>query len=260
MNIHNPTDVARWIIGRIGILVIVIVLASCNFPTNKFADDGAAPPPFQGGGEEAQEGMSSQADPQGDDAPEESASTPIGEISHVPLVTYTWEGCPRPSEPEYLELTVNHSFNFSPGRQTDVYSVSATTSRNSGCFIKVVGSQVSDVLCNYNYTYEGQINTDDGPCEIRGPGIGNVEVRDGFCLDGIVTLTIAEWSGNEGLPGTMKCPQAPTVGYALAPPLTNKTLSFRVQSGSVTQSAVADPDESGYYGYIKNWTLTPAIP
>ncbi len=260
MNIHNPTDVACRMIGRIGIFLIILVLASCNFPTNNIADNGAAPPPPEGGGEEAQDGMSSQVDPSGDDAPNESDSTPFGDVSPVPIITNTWEGCPRPSKPEYLELTVNHSFNFSPGRQTEVYSVSATTSRNSGCFIKVAGSQVSDVLCTYNYTYEGIINTDDGPCEIHGPGIGIVEVREGSCLDGIVTMTIAEWSGNEGLPGTMECPHAPTVEYGLGPPLTNRILSFRIQSGGVTQSAVADPDESGYYGYIKNWTLTPAIP
>ena len=260
MNIHNHPYVARRLTGRIGFLLIVLVLASCNLPSLSDAEDGAAPPPQPGGGEETQEGMGSQTGPLGDDAPNDSAPDPGEDIPIVPLVTEIWEGCPRPSEPRFLELTVNHSFNFSPGRQTDVYSVSATTSRNSGCFIKVAGSKVSDVLCQYNYTYEGFINTDDGPCEIRGPGIGIVEVINGYCLDGTVTLTIAEWSGNEGLPGTMSCPQAPTVEYGLGPPLTHRELSFRIQSGGVTESAIADPDESGYYAYIKNWTLAPAIP
>jgi len=53
MNIHNHPYVARRLTGRIGFLLIVLVLASCNLPSMSDAEDGAAPPPQPGGGEEA---------------------------------------------------------------------------------------------------------------------------------------------------------------------------------------------------------------
>lgn len=258
MNARNHHDAARRLTGGIWFLLAVLLLAGCNLPSLSDAGGGAAPPP--GGGTETGEDPGSRAGPPGGEAPNDDALPPGEDIPLVPLVTEIWESCPRPSEPRSLELTVSHTFNYSPGRRTDVYSVTATTSQNSGCIITVAGSQVSDVMCRYSYTYEGFIRTDDGDCEIRGPGTGIVEVTHGGCLDGIVTVTIAEWSGNEGLPGTMSCPGASPVEYGLGPPLTYRELSFHIQSGGASLTAAEDPDTSGCYGFVKSWTLRPVVP
>ena len=234
MNAQNRPFAARRLTGGMSILLIVLLLAGCSLPIAPAAEGGAAPPPAAEGGGEDQEGA---------EGPDDAGFDPG-------LVSLT---CP--TEREQFKLTISHTFNFSPNRQTDIYSVTAYTAPNSWCLVEVQGSQVFADPCNFTYTYEGFVTSEDVRCEMSGSGTASVDIS-GTCADGRVTLTIAEYSGNEGLGGTMSCPSVPTAPYGMDVPLTNETFTFAIATSGETFTASADPDTLGHFGYVKSWTLT----
>jgi hypothetical protein len=76
-----------------------------------------------------------------------------------------------------------------------------------------------------------------------------------------VFLTLAEYADDEGLSGTMSCPEAPPVDFGTAYPLSRTETEFAIMQGGDTVAASANPDETGQFSYNKSWTLifTPDV-
>jgi hypothetical protein len=238
MNAQNRPFAAHRLTGGMTILLIVLSLAGCNLPAAQGGGappqgDAAPPPPAEGG-----------------EADQEEAEDSGGTGDDTGIVSLA---CP--TEREQFQLAISHTFNFSPNRETDVYSVTAYTAPGSWCLVEVQGERVFADPCNYTYTYEGFVTSEGTRCEMSGSGRASVEIT-GTCAGGRVTLTIAEYDANEGLGGTMACPQAPPVPYGMGVPLTNETFTFAIATAGETFAASADPDTLGHFGYVKNWTLT----
>lgn len=180
----------------------------------------------------------------GEDAGDEVASD--GEMVPVAIA------CPKGPVP--VKLAIAHSFNFSPNRMTDQYSVNGTTDPNAWCMLTIAGSKVTAEPCNFTYQYDGFIKSEGAMCQITGDGRAALDIT-GRCKDGRVYLTLAEHSDEAGLGGTMKCPQAPPVNFGTAYPLSRTETVFAIFQGGDTVTASADPDETGQFSYSKSWTL-----
>lgn len=165
-----------------------------------------------------------------------------------------------PKEPVPVKLAIAHSFNFSPNRETDVYSVNGTTDPNAWCMITVAGSKVTAEPCNFSYHYDGFIKGEDAMCQITGNATAALEIT-GRCEDGRVFLELSEYANDEGLTGKMNCPGAPAVDFGTAYPLSLTEASFSIASLGDTVTASADPDQTGQFSYSKSWTLifTPDV-
>jgi hypothetical protein len=159
-----------------------------------------------------------------------------------------------------VKLALAHSFNFSPNRMTDEYSVNGTTDPNAWCMLTIAGSKVTAEPCNFTYQYDGFIKGEGAICQITGDGRAGLEIT-GRCKDGRVFLTLAEYADDEGLSGTMSCPEAPPVDFGTAYPLSRTETEFAIMQGGDTVAASANPDETGQFSYNKSWTLifTPDV-
>jgi hypothetical protein len=159
-----------------------------------------------------------------------------------------------PEGPVPVKLAIAHEFNFSPNRMTDEYSVNGTTDPNAWCMLTIVGSKVTAEPCNFSYQYNGFIKGEGAMCQITGDGRAGLEIT-GRCKDGRVYLTLSEYADDEGLTGTMSCPEAPPVDFGTAYPLSQTQVEFGIALGGDTVTASADPDETGQFSYHKSWTL-----
>jgi hypothetical protein len=166
--------------------------------------------------------------------------------------------CPKGPVP--VKLEVAHNFNYSPNRETEVYSVNATTKPGSWCLLTIAGSNVTAEPCNFSYHYEGFLRGEELVCQIAGDGRAALEVT-GQCKNGQVKLTLSEHSDDEGFSGKMNCPGAPAVDYALAYPLSQTIATFAIQQGGYTVTEREDPDHTGQFSYFKSWKLvfTPDV-
>lgn len=165
-----------------------------------------------------------------------------------------------PKGPVPVKLEVAHNFNDSPNRETDVYSVNATTNPGSWCLLTIAGSKVTAEPCNFSYHYEGFLTGEGLVCQIAGDGRAALEIT-GQCKDGRVNLTLSEYADDEGLSGKMNCPGAPAVDYGLAYPLSQTLATFAIQQGGHTVTEWDDPDDTGQFAYFKSWKLvfTPDV-
>jgi len=186
----------------------------------------------------------------GEEAGDEEATN--GEIVPVAIA------CPEGPVP--VKLAIAHSFNYSPNRMTEEYSVNGTTDPNAWCLLTIAGSKVTAEPCNFTYHYDGIIKGEGAMCQITGDGRAALDIT-GRCKDGRVFLALAEHSDDEGLGGKMKCPQAPPVDFGTAYPLSRTEAVFAIAQGGYTVNASADPDETGQFSYDKSWTLlfTPDV-
>ena len=111
-----------------------------------------------------------------------------------------------------------HNFNYSPNRETDVYSVNATTRPGPWCLLTIAGSKVTAEPCSFSYHCEGFLTGEELVCPTAGDGRAALEIT-GACQDGRVNVTLSEYAADEGLSGKMNCPGVPAVDYGLAYPL-----------------------------------------
>jgi hypothetical protein len=85
-----------------------------------------------------------------------------------------------PKGPVPVKLEVAHNFNYSPNRETDVYSVNATTRPGSWCLLTIAGSKVTAEPCSFSYHCEDFLTGEVRVCPIAGDGRAALEIT-GAC-------------------------------------------------------------------------------
>jgi hypothetical protein len=100
-----------------------------------------------GGGERSLTQMEQPLEGDDVDRDEDGAESSGDDIGFVNL------NCPEGPVP--VKLEIGHNFNYSPNRETDVYSVNATTNPGAWCMLTIAGSKVTAEPCNFTYHYEG---------------------------------------------------------------------------------------------------------
>jgi len=70
--------------------------------------------------------------------------------------------CPKGPVPVKLEIA--RTFNTSPNREPDVYSVNATLNPGCWCMLTIAGSKVTAEPCNFTYHSEGFLTGEEFVC------------------------------------------------------------------------------------------------
>ena len=152
-------------------------------------------------------------------------------------------------------MAIAHKYNYSPNRQTDVYSVNASTDANAWCMITIIGSKITADSRNYSHHYEGFVHGDGKNVrQIAGDGNAALEL-EGRCQAGIVAMTLAEHGDGEGLTGKLGCPGVATIGYGIPCPQSRTEARFPITSDGTTGTDFAKRDVSGRFSDNKTWTL-----
>ncbi|GEM_PF-1813596 len=238
----------RYAMGIALLLVMAVTVAACAGGERSLSQleqplDGGGDP--SAGEDQASEGEGSEegAGEEGGDQGEGSIDDDMGPV----VLT-----CPKGPVPAKLEIA--HNFNYSPNRETDVYSVNATTNPGAWCMLTLAGSKVTAEPCNFTYHYEGFVTSEEVVCQIVGDGRAGLEIT-GQCMDGRVKLTLSEYADDEGLSGTLSCPGAPPVAFGTAYPLSQTIATFAIAQGGATVTEWDDPDDTGQFAYFKSWKL-----
>jgi len=199
-----------------------------------------------GGGERSLTQMEQPLEGDDVDGDEDGAESPGGDPGVVSLI------CPEEAVP--LKLAIAHEYNYSPNRQTDVYSVNATTDPNAWCMITVRGSQVTADPCNFSYHYEGFTTDGSTVCQIAGDGKAGLEIT-GQCKDGLLDLQLSEYADDSGLTGKLNCPGVAAIEYGTAYPRSLTEARFGLSSGGDTVTEFTERDVTGQFSFKKTWTL-----
>jgi hypothetical protein len=211
------------------IIVILLVLSACDILS------------LLPRGMDAGNGEPGQEEGDSDEIPEPGDQNPPVAIS-----------CP--SEPTQFTLFVSHTFDYSPGRNTQMMLISGSSGLSSPCSLTVDRERVTAQDCFIPYTNAGTVNTDAGPCQHDGQGQAILSI-EGSCSDGELTLTLTEMpDASAGLGGTLNCPQVSEPYVTFYPPsITTRT--FVIQVGGYEATEDANPDISNSFTYHKSWTL-----
>jgi hypothetical protein len=241
---------ARWAL-RLGVGVVLLcalAIANAGCAGGGERSLGQVQQQLEGGG-----GLSGgEGDSQGAEGEEAGDGTEGDEASgnDIGIVSLA---CPTGPVP--VKLAIAHEYNYSPNRQTDVYSVNASTDPNAWCMITIAGSKVSAEPCNFSYHYEGFVHGDGNDvCQIAGDGKAALEI-EGRCQGGIVTLTLSEHGDDDGLTGKLSCPGVATIEYGIPYPQSRTEARFPISSDGTTVTDSAERDVSGQFSYKKTWTL-----
>lgn len=160
-----------------------------------------------------------------------------------------------PAEPMEISMFVHHTWNFSPNRETEMMSVEGSTGPLAGCSLTVVRDKVTMEDCVVPFTNQGYLETDAGTCDITANGFALIALEDGFCEDGVITLTLSETlDPDEEYGGSMNCPNISQPYIPFYPPSLT-TREFQIQIGGMSATETVDPDLSGQFQYSKEWTL-----
>jgi len=223
------------------ILIFAVLLTSCSIiSTSGEGSEGESLPPDEE--EPSSENLTSQeqALDSGDDIPLE------------PLVDGL---CPKEGREMTGFFLIVHSWDFSPNRDLEMMKVTGQTAEVSMCPMKLVGNKFSAKPCSVPFNNSGFIKTDDGMCDITASGSALVEFEDGYCKDGVVTVTIVEnLDADAAYNGAMNCPNI-SQPYGPTYPPSRTTVSFKVDSSGSTASESLDPDLTNQFKYDKKWTL-----
>jgi hypothetical protein len=179
----------------------------------------------------------------------EEGSDQSGSSEDIPTVMGI---CPK--DPMAFVLFLSHTWNFSPNRQLESMKVDGQTEPSSPCPFTVAGSTVLMEQCRVPITNTGFIKGDDGTCQISTSGAALISIEDASCKDGVITMTIVEAIDPDAGSGTMTCPKV-TEPYFPFYPLSRTTRSFTIQVGGDIQTEVVDPDLTGQFMYMKEWTI-----
>ncbi len=173
----------------------------------------------------------------------------------VPVVSLLEGICPKKGNDMTGFVMIIHSWDFSPNRDLEMMKVVGQTPEATMCPITVNGSKVSAKTCLVPFTSTGFIKTDDGMCDIQASGTAAIDFEDGFCEDGVVTITITEaLDADAGYSGAMNCPNTSQPYIPFYPP-SIKTASFEIKSDGFTISESMDPDITNQFKYDKKWHL-----
>lgn len=199
------------------------------------------------------------AEPQPALATQESALNADEEASNdidVPLVALA---CP--DDVAYFKLQLNHTFNFSPGRETEKMLVEGRTLPNAWCFVTLNGKEIEPEECLVDYEYNGFIQGSDGKCAIQGASTALITI-EGNCGNAgddetpQVYLEITEIQNPDAdLSGALNCPGFSSAYIGFYPP-SSSIVSFPIQERGA--SASDSSDMTGQFEMHKTWTLIPA--
>lgn len=161
------------------------------------------------------------------------------------------------------KLQLNHQFDYSPNRQTDLMQVTGRTSENAWCLVTIAGAKVSADDCIVDYDFDGFMQTDEGKCSITGSSTALISIK-GECLPSqhgeppTIFLEITETADPDGVAGgNIDCP-----GYS-GPYLGFYAPSYYIADFPVSDDPTADstigPDPGGQFEYLKQYTLIPVV-
>ena len=222
------------------ILLVVPLIASC----------GTQSAPI-----ETPEGEGSPVDSSGDEVDQGGVSEDVGII---------FPNCPE--EPVVFKLQLKHTFDFSPGRDTEKMLVKGNTTPDAWCLVTLHGTVIKADDCLVGYKYNGFIQGSDGKCSVQGESTALISI-EGECAPGVpnaleiagvaeIYLTITETGNPEAdLSGALNCPGFSSAYLGFYPP------SFSVMSFSIMDKGSSDfdngPDLTGQFEFNKSWTLIP---
>lgn len=222
------------------ILLIVLLIASCGTQSAPIEDPGGEESPVESAGDESNQ---------------ESGQEDIGSV---------YLTCPK--EPIVYKLQFNHTFDFSPGRDTAKMLINGHTTPNAWCLVTLNGNVIEADDCLVDYEYSGYIQGSER-CDVKGASTALISI-EGECMDmkptnnekdlvAEIYLTITEGQDPDaGLSGTITCPGSSYAYIGFYPP------TFSVMSFSIAENGVSDNDSgtdfSGQFEFNKSWTLIPA--
>jgi hypothetical protein len=173
----------------------------------------------------------------------------------IPVESLVEGICPKKGNDMPGFFLIVHSWDFSPNRDLEMMKVVGQTAEATMCPITVNGSSVSAKTCLVPITNTGFVKTDDGMCDIQASGYAAIDFEDGFCEEGMVTVTITEsLDADAGHSGAMNCPDTSQPYIPFYPPSIT-TASFEIKSDGFTFSESMDPDISNQFKYDKKWNL-----
>ncbi|MDZ7843915.1 MAG: hypothetical protein U5K99_03825 [Anaerolineales bacterium] len=154
-----------------------------------------------------------------------------------------------PSEAANFTLFLTHSWDFSPGLQTEVMLIKGSTQPSASCSFLVEKNKVSFPPCYISFTNTGKMYSESGTqCDVNANATALVEVmpEESYCKDGVLVLTITEiWDADAPYTSNMVCEGRSYPHVAYYSPLV-RTVEFTLTSGVVTASEKVD-------GFANSW-------
>lgn len=142
-----------------------------------------------------------------------------------------------PQEAANFTLFLTHSWEFSPGMQTEIMLIKGMTEPSASCSFLVEKNKVSFPPCYISFTNTGKMISESGTqCDLTATATAQVEVMadQSSCKDGILVLTISEyWDGDAPYDSTLQCKDKSYPHVAYYSPLI-RTVEFALSSGVVT--------------------------
>lgn len=240
----NPSQNFRsFYLALVVLLLISMIIAACSLT--------AAPESKDEPSGQEEEGYNLAAQEQALEAGDEGSG--IGSSDSGEDVPPVWFHCP--ADPIKVSMFVHHTWNFSPNRETEQMSVDGRTGALASCTLTVDGSQVNMGDCLIPITNSGYVKTDDGMCDVTTSGFARISLEEGFCRDGVITLTLTEnLDTEEGYEGAMNCPNTSQPYIPFFPPSIT-TREYPLQTGGMSATESMDPDLTNQFRYSKEWTL-----
>jgi hypothetical protein len=168
-----------------------------------------------------------------------------------------------PDTPLAYKLQLNHTFDFSPNRQTEMMQVTGRTSSDAWCLVIVDGTKVEADDCIVDYNYSGFIQGSDGKCDVSGSSTALISI-EGECMPGVkgsefaeIYLEITESENPDGdISGALNCPGHSSTYIGFFPP------SYFIATFPVTDTTSYDtdngPDLTGQFEFNKHYEFTPS--
>ena len=168
-----------------------------------------------------------------------------------------------PVSPLAYKLQLNHTFDFSPNRQTEMMQIKGSTTADAWCLVIVDGKKVEADDCVVGYNYSGFIQGSDGKCDVSGSSTALISI-EGECMPGVkgsefaeIYLEITESENPDGdVSGALNCPGHSSTYIGFYPP------TYFIATFPVTDTAAYDtdpgPDLTGQFEFSKHYVLTPS--
>jgi hypothetical protein len=240
-------------------VLLVPLIASCSTQSSPVTDTSGEESPVQSTGDEPDQESGPEdidnVDLTGDESDSGSEPEDIGNV---------YMSCPE--EPVTFKLLLNHTFNFSPGRDTEKMLITGNTSPDVWCFVLLNGNVIEADDCVVDYEFSGFIQGSDAKCDIQGASTALIEI-EGECMAlepsddenapvAEIYLTITEGQNPDADPGSViTCPGYSNIFHSFYP------TSFSVTSFNIQDQGSTDKDNgvdfSKQFEFSKSWTLIP---
>jgi len=168
-----------------------------------------------------------------------------------------------PVSPLAYKLQLNHTFDFSPNRQTEIMQIKGGTTTDAWCLVIVDGTKVEADDCLVGYDYNGFIQGSDGKCDVSGSSTALISI-EGECMPGVkgsefaeIYLEITESENPDGdVSGALNCPGHSGAYIGFYPP------TYFIATFPVTDKPSYDtdpgPDLTGQFEFSKNYVFSPS--